>query len=354
MVSTYTTNLSLELPANGDYSNTWNVPVNADLTVLDTAIGGTTSLNATGASGTVALTTTQYRARIIKISGTLTNNVTYQVPNGVGGFWFVQNSTSGAFAVTLASGGGGTSLALPQGYTTPATSDGTNIAIGYSTPSIVAAAGSDTQVQYNASGSLGASSSFTWNYSTNTLSATNVNGTFTGNLTGNVTGNVSGTAANVTNTVAIANGGTGATTAAAARTSLGAAASGANTDITSLLTSTALTESGTITATTLGFRGIPQNAQGAAYVLVLADQGKHIAITTGGVTIPANASVPFPIGATAVVFNNSASPQTIAITSDTLRQAGTTNTGTRTLAAYGLATLVKTAATVWVVSGNVS
>lgn len=36
--------------------------------------------------------------------------------------------------------------------------------------------------------------------------------TFTGNLTGNVTGNVSGTAANVTGTVAIANGGTGATT----------------------------------------------------------------------------------------------------------------------------------------------
>lgn len=37
---------------------------------------------------------------------------------------------------------------------------------------------------------------------------------FSGNLTGNVTGNVSGTAANVTGTVAIANGGTGQTTAA--------------------------------------------------------------------------------------------------------------------------------------------
>jgi hypothetical protein len=43
----------------------------------------------------------------------------------------------------------------------------------------------------------------------------NVTGTFvgnvTGNLTGNVTGNTSGTAANVTGTVAVANGGTGAT-----------------------------------------------------------------------------------------------------------------------------------------------
>ena len=40
------------------------------------------------------------------------------------------------------------------------------------------------------------------------------NSNFYGNLTGNVTGNVSGTAANVTGTVAIANGGTGQTTAA--------------------------------------------------------------------------------------------------------------------------------------------
>ena len=43
----------------------------------------------------------------------------------------------------------------------------------------------------------------------------NVTGTFvgnvTGNLTGNVTGNTSGTAANVTGTVVVANGGTGAT-----------------------------------------------------------------------------------------------------------------------------------------------
>jgi hypothetical protein len=55
--------------------------------------------------------------------------------------------------------------------------------------------------------------------------------------------NTTGTAANVTGTVAVANGGTGATTAANARTNLSAAASGANTDITSI----ALT-SGTISA----------------------------------------------------------------------------------------------------------
>jgi hypothetical protein len=48
-----------------------------------------------------------------------------------------------------------------------------------------------------------------------------VTGNVTGNLTGNVTGNVSGTSSNVTGTVALANGGTGATSQAAARTALG-------------------------------------------------------------------------------------------------------------------------------------
>jgi len=49
-----------------------------------------------------------------------------------------------------------------------------------------------------------------------------------------VSGNITGNAANVTGVVAVANGGTGATTTALALTALGAAASGANTDITSL------------------------------------------------------------------------------------------------------------------------
>jgi hypothetical protein len=48
---------------------------------------------------------------------------------------------------------------------------------------------------------------------------------FSGNLTGNVTGNVSGTSANVTGTVAVANGGTGLTTLTANNVMLGNGAS---------------------------------------------------------------------------------------------------------------------------------
>lgn len=132
------------------------------------------------------------------------------------------------------------------------------------------------------------------------------------------------------------------------------AASGANTDITALDQDVTITATGTIAADTIGYRGLPQNSQTSSYTLALSDAGKHISITTGGVVIPANSSIAFPVGTTIVLFNNSGSTQTLSITTDTLRQAGTTNTGSRTLAAYGLATCVKVASTTWVVSGNVS
>ena len=49
----------------------------------------------------------------------------------------------------------------------------------------------------------------------------NLLGDVTGDVTGNVTGNVSGTSSNITGVVSLSNGGTGATTASAARTNLG-------------------------------------------------------------------------------------------------------------------------------------
>lgn len=107
-------------------------------------------------------------------------------------------------------------------------------------------------------------------------------------------------------------------------------------------------------ADAVGYKGLPLNSQTASYTLALSDMGKMISITTGGVVIPANASVAFPNGSAIVIYNDSASTQTVSITTDTLRQSGTTNTGTRTLAAYGVATVTKVASTTWVISGNIS
>lgn len=117
------------------------------------------------------------------------------------------------------------------------------------------------------------------------------------------------------------------------------------------LTATTVLDAGTIGAAAPGFRGLPQNAQTGAYTLALSDIGKQVSNTTGGWVIPANASVAFPIGAAVVLFNNSGSSQTVSITSDTLRHAGTATTGTRTLAQYGLATCTKVASTTWVITG---
>jgi hypothetical protein len=107
----------------------------------------------------------------------------------------------------------------------------------------------------------------------------------------------------------------------------------------------------------VGFRAIPQNSQSTAYTLVLADSGKHLlhpsADTTARTfTIPANSSVAFAVG-TAVTFinQNLAGVITIAITTDTMRLAGPGTTGSRTLAANGIATAIKITSTEWIISG---
>jgi hypothetical protein len=113
---------------------------------------------------------------------------------------------------------------------------------------------------------------------------------------------------------------------------------------------TSISDTGTIAATSPGFRGLPQSSN---TTLALTDAGKHI-YTTSNVTIPANSGTAFPVGTTVVIANSGSSTLTISITTDTLRQAGTSNTGTRTLAAYGLATCVKVASTTWFITGNIT
>jgi hypothetical protein len=85
-------------------------------------------------------------------------------------------------------------------------------------------------------------------------------------------------------------------------------------------------------------RAAPIQSKTAAYVLVAGDAGQTISITTGGVTV--NASI-FNAGDMVSIFNNSGSSQTITQgTSVTLRLSGTATTGNRTLAQYGIATLL--------------
>ena len=100
-----------------------------------------------------------------------------------------------------------------------------------------------------------------------------------------ISGDISGNAANVTGVVALANGGTAATTAPLARASLGAAESGANTDITSL--------GGLTTALSLAQGGT--GATTAALAATSFGVGTTSLVSFGGLTITnvtATTSVP--------------------------------------------------------------
>lgn len=111
-----------------------------------------------------------------------------------------------------------------------------------------------------------------------------------------------------------------------------------------------LTTTGSITDNVGSVRSVPQNAQTSSYILVASDNGKHISITTGGVTI--NSGI-HSVGDTITIFNNSSSSQTITQgTSVTLRQSATTNTGNRTLAGYGICTILCVAANTFVITGS--
>jgi hypothetical protein len=109
-------------------------------------------------------------------------------------------------------------------------------------------------------------------------------------------------------------------------------------------------------STEVGYLNIPQNSQSTAYTTVMADRGKHILHPAADnnartFTIPASASVAYPIGTT-LTFINEINTVTIAITSDTLTLAGAGTTGSRTLAANGIATAIKITSTKWMISGE--
>jgi len=213
----------------------------------------------------------------------------------------------------------------------------------------------------------------------------------TANLTGNVTGTVSGNAGSVTNGVYTTDTATVTNTMLAgsiannklANSTISGIALGSN--LAALTISTYLTGTsynGSIAATiavdattaataskvvardasgdifarivsdSLGnIRSIPINNKVASYILASTDNGQMISITTGGVTLNTGVFAS-PYGQSISIYNNSASSQTITQGAGvTLRLAGTAATGNRTLARYGVATIVCVASETFVISG---
>lgn len=112
-----------------------------------------------------------------------------------------------------------------------------------------------------------------------------------------------------------------------------------------------------------GFRGAPLGNSGSAansaYTFVIGDSGctiYHDEVTARTYTIPANASVAFPVGTTIVIDNTgnsgAAGAITLSITSDTLRRGdGVSGTGSRTIPASAVAVIRKVTSTLWIITG---
>jgi hypothetical protein len=164
MASTFS-NLGLNLQATGENSGTWGSITNVNLQEIDNAISGVFNLTITG-STTLAFTSNASsttftdesgRNKTIILAGALSaTTVTLSVPNIEKDYVIINNSGG---TVTVSSGGS-TTVSI-------ATGSKNYVIVDPSTTSVISAVpaaspgGSNTQVQFNNSGSFGAISSST-------------------------------------------------------------------------------------------------------------------------------------------------------------------------------------------------
>jgi len=113
MASTYTA-LGVELMATGENAGTWGTKTNTNLNIIEQISGGFTT-QAVGDSGTpTALTVSDGSTgaamshRMIELTGSITGNRVVTIPLDAQTFYFLRNSTSGAYTVQFkyASGSG--------------------------------------------------------------------------------------------------------------------------------------------------------------------------------------------------------------------------------------------------------
>jgi hypothetical protein len=164
MASTFTS-LGVELMATGENAGTWGTKTNTNLNIIEQISGGyaTQAVAGTGATNLIpadGATGSSLANRVIELTGTITANIQVTVPVDVTNFYFIKNTTSGAYTVEFKYiSGSGSSV------TFGATDKGTKIinAEGNSAVNpdmteltVAAAAGTTGQVQINNSGAFGA------------------------------------------------------------------------------------------------------------------------------------------------------------------------------------------------------
>lgn len=110
MPSTYTNNLGVERPANGEKDGSWGTIVNTNMDIIDRAINGSVVVTVSGTGGTFPLATTdgtlsngQYKALIIGGTPTGTNTISIQ-PNDAQKIYYVYNLSGQSVTFTQGSG----------------------------------------------------------------------------------------------------------------------------------------------------------------------------------------------------------------------------------------------------------
>lgn len=117
-----TTNRSLYVPTRGSNVGTWDSPINANFTAIDTLFGGVTTISVS--SSNVSLNTSQCQNAVIRLTGTLSANIDVIFPT-VAAIYTVENLTTGAFYVRCKMASGN-AIGVPQGVPTQVFTDGTD------------------------------------------------------------------------------------------------------------------------------------------------------------------------------------------------------------------------------------
>jgi hypothetical protein len=311
MSSTYSDNLKIELIGAGEQAGNWGSTTNTNLgTLLEQAISGYTTQVCTGGTDTLLMTngaSATARNMFLELTGTGGGSLVVPANKKL---YFIYNSTSSAITVKVTTG-----VSVPAAAKILLVSNGTDII---------------TATNYMATLTAGTASV------TGTLGVTGVT-TLTGASV--LTGAVSGAGINAYLASPPAIGGT-------------AAAAGS---FTTVAASSTVTATGAVTGSTANdsignVRNIVQQTKSAPYTLVATDNGQCI-VTNSGVTVPASV---FATGNVVTVYNNSGSTITITQgTSMTLQFAGqsTSTTGNRSLALYGITTILFLSASSAVITG---
>lgn len=115
MPSSYTSNLGIEKPGDGEQSGTWGDTVNDNMDILDRAINGVLNLTLSGSAsdlltGDGSLSDGQYKLVLLSGAPSATHTVTIK-PNDAEKIYFVTNNTASTVVFTQGSGGNVTVLA---------------------------------------------------------------------------------------------------------------------------------------------------------------------------------------------------------------------------------------------------